>query len=531
MQQRLTNALARARDTFAAFTAGQKAVAVIGTAALLIAAFLVFRWVSAPSYAPLYSNLSGKDASAIVDELDAEGVQYQLSDGGSTIMVPRNDVYASRVKLQGKGLPGDSGTGGYEQLDDQSLSTSESQERTNFKRAMEGEVAKTLEAMDGVDTAIVHLAMPEQQVFSDEQKPTTASVLVETAPGAKLDDEQVQSMVSLVARSIDGLDPKNVTISDASGKLLTAGGSESGTGAASTRAKEVTSFEDSMQAKIQAALDKWVGPGNSTATVTADLDFDKAVVKSRKYTNDKKNPPLSETTTTEKYNGPAGSGTDGAGGVVGPDGQMDPSATAGNGSSAYENTSTTRDNTLDEVVETRETAPGSIKRLTVGVALDATAAAKIQPQVIKDQISSAAGIEPTRGDTIEVSVLPFDRSVADANAKELAAAKAAEAADRKNALLRNLGIGGGVMLVALMAWWQARRRAKARDEATSYVVEQLRLDAANRAPVLESPALAALEAAEADEDESMREELIALVDKQPDDVAALLRGWLVEPRK
>nr|WP_278259880.1 flagellar M-ring protein FliF C-terminal domain-containing protein [Nocardioides convexus] len=86
-----------------------------------------------------------------------------------------------------------------------------------------------------------------------------------------------------------------------------------------------------MQAKIQAALDKWVGPGNSTATVTADLDFDKAVVKSRKYTNDKKNPPLSETTTTEKYNGPAGSGTNGAGGVVGPDGQMDPSAAAGNG--------------------------------------------------------------------------------------------------------------------------------------------------------------------------------------------------------
>ncbi|MEV5001593.1 flagellar basal-body MS-ring/collar protein FliF [Nocardioides sp. LML1-1-1.1] len=530
MQQRLSQALTRARDTFAAFTAGQKAVAVIGTAALLIAAFLVFRWVSAPTYAPLYSNLSGKDASAIVDELDAEGVSYELADGGNTVMVPRNDVYTTRVKLQGKGLPGDSGTGGYETLEGQSLSTSESQERTNFKRAMEGEVAKTLEAMDGVDTAIVHLAMPEQQVFSDEQKPTTASVLVETAPGAKLDDEQVQSMVSLVARSIDGLDPKNVTISDATGKLLTADGTDSGSGAASARAKEVAAFEGSMQAKIQAALDKWVGPGNSTATVTADLDFDKAVVKSRKYTNDRKNPPISESTTTEKYNGPAGSGTDGAGGVVGPDGQMDPTA-AGSGDSAYENTSTTRDNALDEVVETRETAPGAINRLGVGVTLDATAAAKIQPQVIKDQLTSAVGIEPTRGDTIEVSVLPFDRSVADANAKEIAAAKAADAADRKNALLRNLGIGGGVMLVALMAWWQARRRAKARDEATSYVVEQLRLDAANRTPVLESPALAALEAAESDEDESMREELIALVEKQPDDVAALLRGWLVEPRK
>lgn len=531
MQQRLTNALARARDTFAGFTAGQKAVAVIGTAALLIAAFLVFRWVSAPSYSPLYSNLSGEDASAVIEELDSQGVPYEITGGGGTIMVPRGEVYSTRIALSGKGLPTTSSGDGYGLLDEQSLSTSESQERTNFKRAMEGELSNTIEAVDGVDTAVVHLAIPEEKVFSDEQKPTTASVLVDTAAGSELDGEQVQAIVHLVASSIDGLDPKNVTITDASGKLLTADGTDSGSGAASARAKEVAAFEGSMQAKIQAALDKWVGPGNSTATVTADLDFDKAVVKSRKYTNDRKNPPLSESTTTEKYSGPAGSGTDGAGGVVGPDGQMDPSAGAGSGDSAYENTSTTRDNALDEVVETRETAPGTVNRLNVAVTLDATAAAQIQPQVIKDQLSSAVGIVATRGDTIEVSVLPFDRSVAEANAKEIAAAKAAEAADRKNTLLRNLGIGGGVMLVALMAWWQARRRAKARDEATSYVVEQLRLDAASRAPVLESPALAALEAAESDEDDSMREELIALVEKQPDDVAALLRGWLVEPRR
>lgn len=137
MQQRLNSALTRFRDTFAAFTAGQKAVAVIGTAALLLAAFLVFRWVSAPSYAPLYSNLSGEDASAIVDELTAEGVSYELADGGNTIMVPRNDVYSTRVKLQGKGLPGNSGEGGYGLLEGQDLTTSTSQENTNFKRAME----------------------------------------------------------------------------------------------------------------------------------------------------------------------------------------------------------------------------------------------------------------------------------------------------------------------------------------------------------------------------------------------------------
>lgn len=528
MQQRLTSALARARDTFAAFTAGQKAVAVIGTAALLIAVFLVFRWVSAPSYSPLYSNLSGEDASAVIEELDAQGVPYEITGGGGTIMVPRGDVYSTRIALSGKGLPSSSDGAGYGLLDKQSLSTSESQERTNFKRAMEGELSKTIEAVDGVDTAVVHLAIPEEKVFSDEQKPTTASVLIDTAPGSELDDEQVQAMVHLVASSIDGLDPKNVTITDASGKLLTTDSSESGGGAATARAKEVQAFQDSMRSKIQGALDTWVGPGNSTTTVTADLDFDKSVINSRSYSNPKKNPPLSQTKTSEKYSGTTGS--DGAGGVVGPDGQMDPTASP-NGDGTYENTSETRDNALDEIVERRETAPGAVDRLNIAVTLDSTAAADLQPEVIKDQIASAAGIDPKRGDTIEVAVLPFDKSVAEANAAEIAAAKAADAADRKNALLRNLGIGGGAMLVVLTAWWQARRRAKARDQATSYVVEQLRLDAANRAPVLETPALAALEASENEEEESMRDELIALVDKQPDDVAALLRGWLVEPRK
>jgi flagellar M-ring protein FliF len=166
----------------------------------------------------------------------------------------------------------------------------------------------------------------------------------------------------------------------------------------------------------------------------------------------------------------------------------------------------------------------------VGVVLDATAAANIQPAVIEDQISAAVGIDPDRGDTIEVSSLPFDRSVEEAAAKELAAAEEAEAAARRNAMFRNIGIGGAIALMIMLAWLQARRRAAAREEATSYLVEQLRTDAANRAPVLESPAMAALEASEADEDESLRDELIALVDKQPEDVAALLRGWLVEPR-
>ena len=173
----VTRALARHQRTFMSFTPGQKAVAVVGTLALLLAGFMIFRWASTPSYAPLYSNLSSSDASAVIDKLDSQGVPYKLTNGGNTVMVPKDKVYSTRISLSGQGLPGSSDNG-YSILDKQSLSTSSFQEQTNFKRAMESELSRTIEALNGVDTAVVHLALPAKQVFADKQDPATASVLV-----------------------------------------------------------------------------------------------------------------------------------------------------------------------------------------------------------------------------------------------------------------------------------------------------------------------------------------------------------------
>ena len=163
MKQSLTTWLVRVRDTFQGFSAGQKMVAVIGTAALLLAGVMVFRWAATPDYAPLYSNLASSDASAVIDELNSEGVTYKLTGGGNTIMVPRNEVYSTRIALSGKGLPGSSDTG-YSILDTQGISTSQFQEQTDFKRAMEGELSNTIEAIDGVQAAVVHLALPPTKV-------------------------------------------------------------------------------------------------------------------------------------------------------------------------------------------------------------------------------------------------------------------------------------------------------------------------------------------------------------------------------
>jgi flagellar M-ring protein FliF len=531
MKDGITRALARYQRTFLAFTPGQKVVAVVGTVALLLAGFMVFRWASTPSYAPLYSNLSSSDASAVIDKLDAQGVPYKITNGGATVMVPKDKVYSSRISLSGQGLPS-SADSGYSILDKQSLSTSQFQEQTNFKRAMEAELSRTVEALNGVDTAVVHLALPQKQVFADKQDPATASVLVSTRPGSDLGAEQVQAIVHLVASSVDGLDPQKVTVADSAGHVLSATDDASGF-AATTRNQQVEDYQDEMNDRVQKMLDRVLGPGNSTVAVTANLDFDKSVTEKKSYTYNNKNVPLSQTKNVEKYSG-AGAGSS-LTGVVGPDGQMDSSGTGGQTrDSQYEKSSATSDNAVDTTVEHRETAPGSVRTLHVGVVLDAAAARTIDPSEIQSLIASTIGIDTARGDTVQVSALPFDRSTEKAANADLAAAKKADASARQWSLVRNSGLVVLILLILLLAWLKGRKHAKARSEATSYVVEQLRQDALNRATAeaaLEpSAAVLALESMEHSEADGIRTELAALVERQPEDVAALLRGWLVEPR-
>ncbi|CAM3839114.1 flagellar basal-body MS-ring/collar protein FliF [Nocardioides marinus] len=519
MREMLQRSMNRHTTTFQQFTAGQKVVAVIGTAALLLGGFMVFRWASAPAYAPLFSNLAPSDASAVIDELETQGVSYELADGGGTIMVPRDAVHSTRITLSGEGLP-TSSEGGYGILDDQGISTSEFKEQTDFKRAMEGELAATVKAIDGVNGAVVHLAIPQKDVFTDEQQPPTASVLVQTNPGRTLTPEQVQAVVHLVASSIDGLDPDNVTVADSTGRVLSSPGGTT-SAAATERTQQTEAYQDQLRARLQAMLDRVVGPGNSTVSATVELDFDKAVTETTDYRADEEIPALTESLSSETYSGAGEAG--GVGGVVGVDDQTDTTAGAG-GDSSYNNSSSSRTNGVDTVVETRETTPGAVKQINVGVVLDTATTQGVSATDVRTLVADAIGINGRRGDTIRVVTMPFDRSGEQAAQADLEAAAAAEAAAARNDLIEKGAMGGAVLLVLLLALVTGRRRTKQREQATTYVVEQLRQER----QALEPPAALALAEAEQVEEHNVREELSALIERQPEDVATLLRGWLVE---
>ena len=449
-------------------------------------------------------------------------MSYELADGRATIMVPRDADYSTRITLSGEGLPAAT-EGGYGLLDDQGISTSEFKEQVDFKRAMEGELASTIEAIDGVDGAVVHLAIPEKDVFTDEQQPATASVLVDTNPGSTLTGEQVQAVIHLVASSIDGLDPDNVTVADSSGRVLsTPGGTVSA--AATERTQQTEAYQEQVRTDLQAMLDRVVGPGNSTVQVTAELDFDKAVVEKTDYQPDKDIPALSADISKEQYTGVGGSGQ-GVGGVVGVDDQTDPGAGTTGGDNTYVNEQSSVTNGVDTVKETRETAPGALAKLNVGVVLDTNNTQAISATDVRTLVGDAVGIDSQRGDTVRVVQMPFDRSSEEAAKAELEAAAAAEAAAARTDLIEKGAMAGAVVLMLLLALVSARRKNKKREQATTYVVEQLRQE---RQALEPPPAALALTEVEQVEETHVREELSALIERQPDDVAQLLRGWLVE---
>lgn len=523
MPAALAGPLERFRSALSTISLGQKVVIGLLTVGLLLGGFFFYRWITAPTYAPLFSNLAATDAAAIVDELNAAGVAYDLADGGATIMVPNDQVYDLRLSMSGKGLPAGSDTG-YALLEEQGITTSEFQQQVQYQRAIEGELASTLEALDGVRSAVVHVALPEDEVFATDEAEPTASVLLDLAPGTTLSGEQVQAVTNLVSSSIQDMAADQVTVADSTGAVLSAPGQGVTAAAGDARSQLEQEYEGRLAANAQAILDRVLGPGHAQVSVRADLDLAQRDTTSKTYTYDPGTPPISESTTTEDY---TGSGVP-VGGVLGPENQPDAGV---DGNSTYTKESTTSNNAVGETVETVQGAPGEIERLTVSVVMDEAVAGNLNQAQIEDLVGNAVGLDVARGDDITVASMAFDTTAADQAAAELAAAKEAEQQAQLWSMVKTGGIALGIALLVLVVWLRSRR---SQDDGEDYEalelpddvlaeLDRIRIESTREIPV--DNAAMELEAAER---QRVRGEIAAMVSEKPDEVAAMLRGWLSE---
>ncbi|MEU2348225.1 flagellar basal-body MS-ring/collar protein FliF [Modestobacter sp. NPDC049651] len=522
MPAALAGPLAKVRATLQTISLGQKVVIGLLLAGLVLGGVFFTQWVTKPTMAPLFSNLAASDASAIVDQLNTDGVAYELTDGGSTIMVAQDKVNAERLSMSGQGLPASNDTG-YALLDQSGITTSEFQQQVTYQRAIEGELASTLKALDGVNNAVVHVALPKDDVFATDEGKATASVLLDVRPGTKLSGEQVQAVTHLVSSSIEKMDPADVTVADQTGAVLSAAGSGVTSAATDQQSAQEQEFEAGLAGKAQAILDRVVGTGNSVASVRADLDFDKTNTTSETYNYVNGTPPLSSSTTKEDYTGSGNA----VGGILGAE---DTGGTGTGGDSTYGKESTTDNNAVGKTTQTVDGAPGAVKRLTVSVVMDNQKAGALNQQQIQDLIGNAVGLDVARGDAITVAAMPFDTTAAKQAAADLAAAAAAEKNAQMWKMIKTGGIAAAIGLVVLIAWLRSRRRREEEYEELEAVDEPLQLDplqVQSVRDVVVDDREAELMAAQR---EKVRGEISAMVSDKPDEVATMLRSWFADAK-
>jgi flagellar M-ring protein FliF len=407
---------------FAKTLGAPRIAAMVAVTIALVAffAFLILR-VTAPQMTPLFTDLSYEDSAAIVKELERQGVNYELRNDGSIVMVPKDRVARLRMSLAGEGLPKGGGIG-YEIFDkSDALGTTSFVQNINNLRALEGELARTIRGIDSVVAARVHLVLPERPLFSRDKVEPSASIVLKVH--GTLEPQQVRAIRHLVASAVNGLKPQRVSIVDEAGHLLADGNGDDGVGEISGDERR-SAFEKRLREQIDAIVTSVVGPGRARTQVSADFDFNRVTQTSDKFDPEgrvvRSSQTREETSATNERENQVTVGNEIPGGGNQRPGQpgQPPEANAGARDQSrkseeivnYEISRTTK----TEVIE-----GARVNRISVAVLVDGTYGKNDKGDIVYqprskeeiDQIAAlvrtAIGFDQKRGDQVEVVNLRF----------------------------------------------------------------------------------------------------------------------------
>ncbi len=403
----------------------QKAVSLAVVSAVAVGFVLIMNYANRPEYEVLYTNLNQEDAASIVAKLKEKKVPYQLEQNGMIIMVPRDNVYETRLALAGEGLPRGGGVG-FEIFDRTSLGTTEFVQKLNYQRALQGELGRTISQFAEVETARVHIAIPRESLFIEKEKKPTASVILKLKGGRTLNNNQLESIVHLVASAVQGLATEDVTVADINGRLFYKKSGSDLSGPLSTVQLEYQQgLEDSLRRKVEGMLKEVLGPDKAIARVSADIDFQQVNIMEEKYDPDSA-VLRSEQTSEEKSEG----GSSVPAGVPGVKGSLASKVegTAGFGNrSVFEKANETKNYEINKINRQVVGPSGTLKRLSVAVMIDGiykeaegkegkgqpqyTPRAQSEMQQFQSIVKKAIGFDEARGDQVEVVNVPFALSV------------------------------------------------------------------------------------------------------------------------
>lgn len=535
---------------------------ISASAAISIIIALIF-WAKSPDYRVLYSNISDQDGGAIVAQLTQMNVPYRFQERGGAIMVPEDKVHEARLTLAQLGLP-KGGAVGFELLDQEKFGISQFSEQVNYQRALEGELARTIETLGTVQNARVHLAMPKPSMFVREQKPPSAAVTVTLKNGRTLDSGQVNAITYLISSAVPGLNADNVTIVDQSGRLLTQSG---GQAMQTTQLKYTSEVEADYQQRIQTILATIVGRNNVKAQVTAQIDFTQHEQTAEQY-QPNSSPDKMAIRSRQTSDAEQGS-KNGVGGVPGAlSNQPSVPATApitqppvanqpAQGNNAANNNATQaagtaettvatpmpfnnrKDNTtnyeLDRTLTHIKRSTGSIERLSVAVVVnylpgkDGTPVALTPEQLeqVNALVKETMGYSAARGDTINIVNSPFTP----------VEEEPAPPFWKQEGFINLLMSAARYLLIALVAWFLWRKAVQpAWLRNQELVLQRLELEKQARQEELDASARRAESGARAKAEQRVETELNTqslreLAQQEPRVIALVIRQWMNKEMK
>jgi len=504
------------KERWQSLTTKQRVAIVLTTVALAISLFYLSTYLLQTKYAPLFSDLEAQEAGAITEKLKSSNVKYQVTNQGRTIEVPEEQVYDLRMQLASEGVLPGSGSG-FELFDQTKLAQTDFEQQVVYQRALQDELKRSIQSLEAVEQARVHLVLPEESVFIETEKEASASVVLKLKPLAKLEQAQIKGINDLLMGSVEGLTSDNIHIIDTKGNplndfLKTTSDPQL---AANSVIQQQIQLREQIQQELEKRLKQFLtpvyGPGKAVAMVSVELDFSKAQTTRKEV--------LPGQVLSEQTDSASGS-NGGAGGPAGTTSQMPgtdyPGLLAGDGGD-YSSDSQITNYQLGEEVTVVEQPPGAIKRISTSVIIDGSEQA-VDEEAVQQLVSAAIGYEPERGDEITVQTMPFDSSLQDVFDDE-------EEAGGNNLYLY-MGIVVALLIATLVFFYIRRKRRL--QEAEEVIPEEpipvAQLEA--EAEEAERKKTLAEIAAAAAKDPS--NDVKAVAKQSPEEVAQIIKLWLKE---
>jgi flagellar M-ring protein FliF len=535
------------------------AVAMIG---------VLVMFASKPNYTPAFTNVSPADATTIENALRAANIAYQVTDAGTTIEVPVEALGDAKIAAGTAGVTTGSGnnTQGWDLFDNQGFGQSQFDQNVTYQRALEGELTKTIQGMEGVASARVSIVLAQTGALSSSDTPASAAIVLAMTGSQTPSSGLVQAIVNTASRSVQGLSTDNVVVTDDQGHVL-AGAADSATSAAA-QAKDLV--EQQTKAKIEDLIDTALGPGHASIAVSAVVDTSKVEQQVTTYAATGSNPPVSIHNVIETYGSTSSAGACGipgtnsniaglpsypgvcegasttaaptaaasAGATAAPTAGASgaPAATPGSGS-GYLHQETTVNYSVSQTVQHIVTEPGVVKKLSVSVFVDQAAMGTLTAETLKTSIGAAIGADTARGDMVAVQSIPF---AAQATAGTTTPSAASSDMIKTVGGMSSTILGAVFALVMLVLFWMNLGALRRRAEETVLDLGPGGSGAAfapmpNRAGIPASTggpdAPVAADVPSATPQARIQERLRMVADERPDALVGLMHGWLREEER